>query len=462
MRFTRSQLASFLPDPESVREFERMYTQTQRLEEVGGSDALELLATGAEVNGVSALDRLARVEQLLQMVLSGPSREHNSVSTDYIDMTEVGPHVTLPRRIQWNQDDGTLDVGLLNGVVMQVGQEIHYYAKNTSGVTIPNGSSVMATGAVGSSGKLAVAKAVADGTVASDYMIGVATQDIPDGEFGYVTAYGLVRGFDTTGAPYGETWNDGDVLYFNPSVPGGLTKVAPVAPQLRTKIAIVINAGSGGSGSIFVRIKVGDTLKGLDDVHTPAPWDLAYPAWNAANKRWENSTVWIDVDFPVIIRTTGPNIPVLATVQGNITAPQWAINDYTVLEAQELPHSWKEGSQVRIHVHFLTNGLDGTDRYVNWEVEWFWVNMDGQASTTTISAAELLIPANTPTRTMIAGEIATPTLTGGKIASHFFARLRRIAVTTPGRVEPTNNPWCWMMQLHIECDTQGSRNVSSK
>jgi len=30
---------------------------------------------------------------------------------------------------------------------------------------------------------------------------------------------------------------------------------------------------------------------------------------------------WVDVDFPILIRTTGAGIPTLATINGNITAP---------------------------------------------------------------------------------------------------------------------------------------------
>jgi hypothetical protein len=462
MRFTRRQLSAFLPDEESIREFERLYVQTQTLEEAGGSDALEQQTAAADARAADALSRLARLEQIVQHLISMPSTAHNSVTTDYIDLAAVGPHVTLPRRVQWNEGDGTLDVGLLNDVVLQCGQELHYYAKNTSGSTITDGTAVMATGTIGASGKLKIGPAVADGSVAADYMLGVATQDIENNEFGYVTAYGLVRGIDTTGTPYGETWADEDILYFSPTTPGALTNVAPDAPNLRGKQAIVIHAGSGGSGSILVRTKVSDTLRGLDDAYMPSPRDLSYPAWNAANSRWENSTVWQDIDFPIIIRTTGANIPTLATVQGNITAPQWAVNDYSVCEGQELIHAWKEGSQVSWHVHFMTNGVDGTDRYVKWEVEWFRVNVGGAITASTTDTAEILIPASTPDKTMILGTISQPTLTGGKIGGHVFARLRRIAVSTPGRSEPTSSPWCWMLQLHVECDTQGSRSISTK
>ena len=47
----------------------------------------------------------------------------------------------------------------------------------------------------------------------------------------------------------------------------------------------------------------------------------------------------------------------------------------------------------------------------------------------------------------------------GGIGGHVFARLRRIASTGTA---PTANPWCGMLQMHIQCDTMGSRQISSK
>ncbi len=171
-----------------------------------------------------------------------------------------------------------------------------------------------------------------------------------------------------------------------------------------------------------------------------------------------DATIWQDVDFPIIIRTTGANIPTLTTLQGNVTAPQWSVNDFSVCEAQELIHAWKEGSEVQWHVHFVTNGLDATNRYVNFEVEWFWVNPNGTLSATVTSAGDLLIPANTATKTMLIRQVAVATF-AGKIGGHVYARLRRIASTGAA---PTNSPWCSMLQMHVECDTLGSRLTTSK
>jgi hypothetical protein len=217
--------------------------------------------------------------------------------------------------------------------------------------------------------------------------------------------------------------------------------------QLANAIEMAAFAPSGPPNGNLKDIRVGESQN-----HTE--WD------GDGTMRFKgDATVWQDIDFPIIIRTVGPNIPTLTTLQGNVTAPQWAVNDYNVCEAQELIHLWKEGSAIQWHVHFVTNGLDATDRYVNWEVEWFWVDVDGQLSgTTTSTSGDILIPANTPDKTMLAKQVAMVTF-AGHIAGHVYARLRRIASTGAA---PTGNPWCSMLQMHVECDTVGSRYLFIK
>jgi hypothetical protein len=222
--------------------------------------------------------------QVLQLVSGIGSDGTAGQSVDYLDFLG-GPHVTLPRRMQWNADDGTVDVGLSGSVVLQVGQELHYYAKNTSGVTIPNGAGVMATGTIGASAKLTIAKAVADGSIEGRYMIGVATEDIANNAFGYVTSFGLVRGLDTS------AWSDGDLLYFDPSTAGSLTNTQPSAPNLKTAQAIVVHSGLGGSGSIFVRMTEDHGLQELNDVQLTGLSDGDLLQWDGAAGYWKPYTI---------------------------------------------------------------------------------------------------------------------------------------------------------------------------
>lgn len=292
LKLTRDQLAAFLgKDSEAIKQFEQLFSTTDALS-TSVQDELTNAAVNAEARAQQAIDALNRLSDVLESLALAPViRNDNSVVTDYIDLPDVGPHQGLPRRIQWNQDDGTVDVGLYNGVVLQAGQEILYYAKNTSGATIANGTPVMFTGAVGASGKLTFGLAIADGSVSSEYMMGVATQNIANGDFGYVTHFGLVRGFNTTGSPYGETWSDGDLLYFDPATAGTWTNVQPAAPNINDPVAVVVNAGGGGSGSIFVRMKVAEALQHLQDVQVTSPANGHVLIYDAVQTRWENAAL---------------------------------------------------------------------------------------------------------------------------------------------------------------------------
>jgi hypothetical protein len=279
---TRNQIAKMAQDdPELTKALEQLFT-------VAGTN------TPADV---AALTILIENNAYDAGVANNKAESYqpNFQKLDYVDFNRIGPHVPAARRMQWNDDDATIDVGLNADVVLQVGQEMQFYAKNTSGGAINNGSPVMFTGTLGASGKLTFSKAVADGSITSLYMMGVATEDIPNNGFGYITSFGKVRGFNTSGAPYSETWADGDIIYFSPTVAGGWTNVLPAAPNLDLPVAVVLNAATGGSGSIFVRMNTGQYLTSLHDVHALSPSDGQILAYNAANSRWQNTTP-IDVN----------------------------------------------------------------------------------------------------------------------------------------------------------------------
>ena len=247
------------------------------------------------------------------------SYQPNFQKLDYVDFNRVGPHVPAARRMQWNDDDGTIDVGLNADVVLQVGQEMQFYAKNTSGGAIDNGSPVMFTGTIGASGKLTFSKAVADGSITSLYMMGVATEDIPNNGFGYITSFGKVRGFNTSGAPYSETWVDGDIIYFSPTVAGGWTNVLPAAPNLDLPVAVVLTAATGGSGSIFVRMNTGQYLTSLHDVEALSPSNGMVLIYDAAQTRWEANTITAGANI-VITNTAGSILVATTGASGSFTA----------------------------------------------------------------------------------------------------------------------------------------------
>lgn len=163
-----------------------------------------------------------------------------------VDSISIGGHA-----VSWNIDESTLDVAL-GAATLLVGQEQLIRVTNNSGAEIVNGMAVMATGTLGNSGRITVAKANLTQANAK-FILGVVTETIANGADGFVTTFGKVRGIQTNGAQYGETWLDGDVLYVKDSGNGALTKVVPTETQVKLPVAIVVHS-HGSNGSLFVRV----------------------------------------------------------------------------------------------------------------------------------------------------------------------------------------------------------------
>jgi len=211
------------------------------------------------------------------------------ISINAIQMDTTVNGSTQTGEIKWNTTDGTMDIGLYNGVVMQLGQELPFLVKNESGSQIDDGTVCMYAGSVGASGKMKVVPLVADGSTEGAYVLGMATQNIPDNGWGYIVSMGRVRGVPTDGAGVSESWSANDVLYANPSYNGGLTKVEPEAPNLKIALAIV-SVVHASNGELIFRTNTGHALATSQDVEISSVADNQFIQYNSTNSRWENST----------------------------------------------------------------------------------------------------------------------------------------------------------------------------
>jgi len=246
LRLSRSQIAQIVGnDPEAIRQFEKLFAMT-----ADGAEDIEAvaLASGIADNKANeALAQLQRIADALEVVANAPAiHADNSVITDYIDFRLNPKHNNTIARMNWNNLDNTIEVGLDYDVMQQVGLETYIRVQNVTGVTIPNGSAVGFVGA-GIAGEVQAAPFIADGSQNSLYIIGVMTHDLPDsGETGYCTILGKVRGLDTS------AWAVGDVLYCSPTTAGALTNVKPTAPDNVIPIAAVL-VSDATDGVINVR-----------------------------------------------------------------------------------------------------------------------------------------------------------------------------------------------------------------
>ena len=196
----------------------------------------------------------------------------------------------------------TLGVQATASVLIRVGESEYIYAKASAAIT--KGQVCYHTGAVGSSGVITVAPAplaLAD----PNQIVGVAAETIALNGFGLIQISGDLRGFNTTGASVGEVWADGDALYYNPAYVGSFTKVKPSAPNQKTYMGEVTNAGSGGSGSIHVRIVQGTVLGGTDsNVQITAVANKDILQYDSALQYWKNVPASSSSTLPSAITVT--------------------------------------------------------------------------------------------------------------------------------------------------------------
>jgi hypothetical protein len=281
---SRDQLGSFLQDFEQIKQFEKLFGTVDTIENVELND-VRLASDGALATANEALASISRIEQLLQLLATASVPENNnSVATDYIDFHRNAPFVNTDGRAGWSPLDDTLNIGHADGVVQHVGQETYMRVINNTGVTIPIGSAVGFAGVNGLE-RIEAAPYLADGSAPNLYFLGILTQTLDDGEVGFVTIYGRVRGIDTTGTPVGEAWNVGDLLWASPSTSGALTNVQPTAPDNVISVAAVLDVDAT-DGQIMVRPTVTEDKYYGEFTNTTGATPLA--ADTAYAMEWDN------------------------------------------------------------------------------------------------------------------------------------------------------------------------------
>lgn len=202
--------------------------------------------------------------------------------------TNPSPAVPNPAptgTLYWD-GNSTLGLQMNQSVLVRIGQAQFVYVKASSVIT--KGQLCKHTGSVGSSGVITAAPTSTSMTDTTQ-IIGVAAQSIALNDFGFIQTAGDIKGFDLTGSSVGEVWADGDPLYYNPSFVGSFTKTKPTAPNLKTYIGEIINAGSGGSGAMNIHIVYGSTLGGTDsNVQFGVLADKDLIQYDSALQYWKN------------------------------------------------------------------------------------------------------------------------------------------------------------------------------
>jgi len=278
-------------------EYDNIKIVADNLDAILAASAYELPVggtTGQVLSKISNTDRSvgwSTPATTLDEVTANGNTTANDVSVGKVTTTSVqlsggtGTQGTL----SWNADEETLDL-VNNGATLQLGQELHIHCRNNTGVPILDGVAVMYVGTIGASGRILIAPLVSDGSVPATDFLGITTEVIGNGEDGKVTAFGKIRGLDTS------EWADSTALYSDPTIPGGFTSTLPSAPNLKMPIAHVIYSHAT-NGTVNVLYGVGANLHSNDKVEVLSPdadgnpqVDHSSLMWNNTAKRWENHT----------------------------------------------------------------------------------------------------------------------------------------------------------------------------
>lgn len=216
-------------------------------------------------------------------------------SVEYLDFSLTPSVNAIPGRLVWNPDDNTLELGLTDDVVLQLGQEQFLYATNKQGTTITDAQAVYVFGATGSKPTVKLAKA--DAYATSNATIGIVTQpEILNNGTGFICTSGLVHNLDTS------AFTEGVELWLSETVAGEITETKPEAPFHSVRIGYCVRSHAT-QGMILVSVLNGFQLDDLHDVKATNAMDRDIIVFNEALGYWENeptlsgSTLFLFTNF---------------------------------------------------------------------------------------------------------------------------------------------------------------------
>ena len=330
---------------------------------VTGSGTITIAGTLAVANGGTGATDATTARSNLSAAASGANGDITSMtgvtggisSPDFIQFdATVSPLPTdATGKLYYNNDNQyqTLSFQMNGGVVHKIGEELFYRVKCSSGVT--KGQVVMFTGALGASGGLTVAPATGLTALQANYLLGIAAETGATNDWIFVTTFGEVKNINTTGGA--ESWVQGQELYYNPAVTGGLTKTKPTTPNAIAQMAAVVHVGSS-NGILFVRPTYGSVLGGTDgNVQFGTLNNGDVIVYDGTDLRWENAA---QSTLSVGSATNATNIAITDDTSTNATMyPVWVTTNTGNLPAKVT--STKLSFNPSTGVLTVTGGLSG-------------------------------------------------------------------------------------------------------
>ena len=146
---------------------------------------------------------------------------------------------------------------------IKLGQDEITRVYNNTGSTIAKGQAVYVTGATNDFPTIALARANSFNTVYET--MGLTSNEILNGEFGYVTVRGLYGGLNTA------AFSPGDFVHVSPDDPGTLVNYSPTYPNFAYEMGVVLVSDSATGGNVGGCIQIQphseifETLRGIGE-----------------------------------------------------------------------------------------------------------------------------------------------------------------------------------------------------
>lgn len=178
-------------------------------------------------------------------------------SPDFIQFDTTATVTDATGKLYYDNADmyQTLAFQMNGGVIQPVGEAMFYRVRLSAAAT--KGQVLMFTGTLGASGGLTAAPATGLAFDQAHYLLGVAAETGITNDWVTVYEFGEIKGVNTS------AFTQGQILYYDPAVAGGLTATKPSTPNAIAIVAAVVYVGTT-NGVLFVRPTFGSALGSTD------------------------------------------------------------------------------------------------------------------------------------------------------------------------------------------------------
>jgi hypothetical protein len=150
------------------------------------------------------------------------------------------------------------------------------------------------------------------------------------------------------------------------------------------------------------------------------------------------------------------NRPTRTVFLTNLVAYTFAVDDFLYPSDINITPKYEEGTNLGIYVKWATNGSDGTDRFVKWEVIYSIGNVNGDFSAEITADAEDQIDSGVGAGNPRQISTLVGTIDGSLLEIGGTLKMRVTRKISAGAA-PTNNPFGLLVGVKPKCDTIGSR-----